>query len=102
VLRVAPDSGEVRVGSRAALARDRIAVGDVRWLREKRGERAMRCAVQIRHHAAALPGWIESGGEGNAVVRLDQPAYGVAPGQAAVFYDEADRVLGGGWVTTEA
>jgi tRNA-specific 2-thiouridylase len=30
-------------------------------------------------------------------VDLDTPAQGVAPGQAAVFY-EGDRVLGGGWI----
>ena len=32
------------------------------------------------------------------MVQLDAPAYGVAPGQAAVFYDGDDRVLGGGWI----
>ena len=32
-------------------------------------------------------------------VVLDAPAFGVAPGQAAVFYD-ADRVMGGGWIAS--
>jgi len=33
-------------------------------------------------------------------VELDQPEEGVAPGQAAVFYDadRPSRVLGGGWI----
>jgi tRNA U34 2-thiouridine synthase MnmA/TrmU len=30
-------------------------------------------------------------------VELDEPAMGVAPGQAAVFYDAA-TVIGGGWI----
>ncbi|HEV3417955.1 MAG TPA: aminomethyltransferase beta-barrel domain-containing protein, partial [Pirellulales bacterium] len=30
-------------------------------------------------------------------VTLDEPQYGVAPGQAVVCYD-GDRVLGGGWI----
>jgi len=30
-------------------------------------------------------------------VRFQEPQYGVAPGQAVVFYDD-DRVLGGGWI----
>ena len=30
-------------------------------------------------------------------VQIAEPCYGVAPGQAAVCYDD-DRVLGGGWI----
>ena len=40
-------------------------------------------------------------GAGGAVVVLDQPQYGVAPGQAAVIYD-GTRVLGGGWIAATA
>jgi tRNA-specific 2-thiouridylase len=35
--------------------------------------------------------------EDRLAVRFDEPQYGVAPGQAVVFYDD-DRVLGGGWI----
>ncbi len=35
--------------------------------------------------------------QGRAAIRLDTPLYGLAPGQACVFYDQ-DRVLGGGWI----
>jgi tRNA-specific 2-thiouridylase len=98
VLRIDAGSGEVRVGPRERLGRDRLSVGDIRWLDRGRSDEAVRCAVQIRHHAAAQAAWIEPGPDGAMNVRLDEPAYGVAPGQAAVFYAEDDRVLGGGWV----
>jgi tRNA-specific 2-thiouridylase len=36
-------------------------------------------------------------------VELDIPEEGVAPGQAAVFYDVGStRVLGGGWIAATA
>ncbi len=38
---------------------------------------------------------------GGAELRLDQPQYGVSPGQAAVIYD-GTRVLGGGWIAATA
>jgi len=98
VLRIDGATGEVRVGPRERLGRDRLTVSDVRWLDPRAAGAARRCAVQIRHHAPAAPAWIEPAGHGATLVRLDQPAFGVAPGQAAVFYDSDDRVLGGGWI----
>ena len=98
VLRIDGATGEVRVGPRERLGRDRLRVSDVRWLDPRAADTPRRCAVQIRHRAVAAPAWIEPSGDGATLVRLDQPAFGVAPGQAAVFYDSDDRVLGGGWI----
>jgi tRNA (5-methylaminomethyl-2-thiouridylate)-methyltransferase len=98
VLRIDSATGEVRVGPRERLGRDCLRVADVRWLDARAAGGRRRCAVQIRHHAAATPAWIEPCGDGATLVQLDQPAFGVAPGQAAVFYDGDDRVLGGGWI----
>jgi len=98
VLRIDAASGEVRVGPRARLGQEQLRVSDVRWLDGAAAREPRRCAVQIRHHAPATPGWLEPADGGAALVRLDAPAYGVAPGQAAVFYDGDDRVLGGGWI----
>ena len=102
VVRIDAASGQVVVGPRASLARSALRVSDVRWLRG--GPPAhwpLRGAVQIRHRAEALPAWIsDRAGEtpaGAVSVELDSPAHGVAPGQAAVFYD-GDTVLGGGWI----
>jgi tRNA-specific 2-thiouridylase len=34
------------------------------------------------------------------MVTLDAPQFGVAPGQACVFY-QGERMLGGGWICRE-
>jgi tRNA (5-methylaminomethyl-2-thiouridylate)-methyltransferase len=100
VLRVEPATGDVVVGPRESLARRALRVSDVRWMLARDDARwPLRCAVQIRHHAPAAPAWIAAppDGDGAVTVDLDAPAMGVAPGQAAVFYD-GEAVLGGGWI----
>jgi tRNA-specific 2-thiouridylase len=98
VVRIDAATGEVRVGPRDRLGRAELRVGDVRWLDPRPTAGAVRCAVQIRHHAVAAPAWIDPDPDGGVLVRLDAPAFGVAPGQAAVFYDGDERVIGGGWI----
>ncbi len=99
VLRIDGATGEVRVGPRDRLGRDRLRVSDVRWL-DPRAADAAPCAARCRSAITRwrAPAWIEPSGDGATLVRLDEPAFGVAPGQAAVFYDSDDRVLGGGWI----
>jgi tRNA-specific 2-thiouridylase len=97
VLRIDAATGTVHVGPRDRLGRSTVRVADVRWLAAAPRAR-LRCAVQIRHHAAPVAAWLEATGEGRVEVHLDEPAMGVAPGQAAVFYDARDAVLGGGWI----
>ena len=97
VLRIDVGTGKVLVGPRAELARRQMRVADTRWLTEARADgEPLRAEVQIRHHARAHPATIVSK-NGGATVEFDEPVFGVAPGQAAVFFRE-DEVLGGGWI----
>ncbi|HEU5482039.1 MAG TPA: aminomethyltransferase beta-barrel domain-containing protein, partial [Sphingomicrobium sp.] len=50
-------------------------------------------SVKVRSLAPPVTASIEA----NGWVRFATPEYGVAPGQAAVFYD-GSRMLGGGWI----
>jgi len=56
-------------------------------------------SVKVRSLAKPVPCRVEGAlGSGEPVrVVFDKPEYGVAPGQAAVFYAE-ERVVGGGWI----
>ena len=33
-----------------------------------------------------------------AIVELQKPEFGVAPGQACVFYNKEKKMIGGGWI----
>ena len=55
-----------------------------------------RCMAKARYHQPARPATLEAMPDGTVKVTLDQAVKGVSPGQSAVFYDEAFRVIGGG------
>ncbi|MBC8131529.1 MAG: tRNA 2-thiouridine(34) synthase MnmA [Deltaproteobacteria bacterium] len=99
VLRIDGATGKVVVGPRDALATHRLQVSDLRWTAGHVPQTwPLRCAVQIRHRSGATPAWVDAPIGDGCSVDLDTAAVGVAPGQAAVFYD-GDRVMGGGWIT---
>ena len=84
----------VTIGPREALARDTVTVGEVNWLADATGPQ--RISVRLRSAQPPASAVIHPSGE-TATLVLDQPQYGIAPGQAAVFYNGA-RVVGGGWI----
>ena len=57
-----------------------------------------RAEAKLRYRSTAIPARVQDL-EGGFLVELDQPAYGVAPGQAAVLYE--DRVVVGAGLVTE-
>ncbi len=86
----------VTIGPRALLARRRLEVDDVRWA-GTRPPSPFAARVQVRHRHRAVPGRVSPSGAG-AVVELEHDLdTGIAPGQAAVFYD-GDAIVGGGWI----
>lgn len=99
VVRLEPEARRVVVGPRAALGRDRVRLTGVNWIGP--GTLApgasVRAAVKLRSASAPAPATVTATADAGAEVVLDEPAMGVAPGQAGVLYD-GDRVLGGGWI----
>ncbi len=53
--------------------------------------------MKIRYRSLPAEATVERLPGGRFRVRFDRPCYGIAPGQAAVCYQD-DRVLGGGWI----
>jgi tRNA-uridine 2-sulfurtransferase len=82
----------VVVGSRASLARTRVVVEG----RMHTG--ATRVQAKLRYRSAAVGATVEQTASGFEL-RLEEPAYGVAPGQTAVVYAD-DAVVGSGVITS--
>ena len=115
----------VIVGPREALGVSRIAVKDVNWIGDGDAPRdGQDILVRVRSTRPPVPAKLlgapasppatarkttlinthANAGETPTLhvsVLLDAPEEGVAPGQAAVFYDtNSTRVLGGGWIAS--
>ncbi len=101
VVRLEPNAARVVVGPRAALARDMVRLREVNWLDAVPiGPQGRPVQVKLRSTQEPVPGRVDHTKKG-AEVRLDQPQFGISPGQAAVLYD-GTRVLGGGWIAETA
>ncbi len=100
VLRLEPETRRVVVGPREALACERVRVEELNWLDAEAlaGEtgEGRAVTVKLRSTQEPAPARIVADRAG-AKILLDEPQYGIAPGQAAVVYD-GTRVLGGGWI----
>ncbi|HZE28642.1 MAG TPA: tRNA 2-thiouridine(34) synthase MnmA [Gaiellaceae bacterium] len=89
-LRSEPGSNAVVVGPRAALATTEVAA------RGRLHVELERVEAKLRYRSPAV-GASVTRIDGGFRLRLDRPAYGVAPGQAAVLYDEG-AVVGAGTI----
>lgn len=91
VLRTDMRRNLVVVGPRADLARRRVSV------RGRLYGEVTRADAKLRHRSPAGAATVRTTAHGFAL-ELDEPAYGVAPGQVAALYD-GDVVVGAGVVT---
>jgi tRNA-specific 2-thiouridylase len=91
VLGTRPAANAVVVGPRESLARTRVSA------RGRLYRAAERVEAKLRYRSPAVPARVERTPRGFRL-ELDEPAYGVAPGQAAVLYDD-DAVVGYGLIS---
>ena len=95
VVKIDADTARVYVGTKDMLARDIIHLKDCNFLMPVLG--AQRVHVKLRSMTKASPATLRVLDNNVFEIQLDEPQYGVSPGQAAVCYID-NRVIGGGWM----
>jgi len=107
VVKLDADAKRVIVGPREALLVKSITVRDVNWLGDGAADadalHGRPVLVKVRSTRPPIPALLVKTDDAPLGVVFDDGEEGVAPGQAAVFYDpETDgaRVLGGGWIVS--
>ncbi len=96
VVAIQADSKRVVVGTRDDLACCQLEADRLNWLIDDVPTR-FTCQTQIRYRHTAADSEVHVLDEDRLRVTFSEPQFGVAPGQAVVFYD-GDQVLGGGWI----
>ena len=102
VVGIDADSNTVVVGPQMALACREVHLHRVNWINGQ-PEDGTRVLARLRNTALAASARIHSQlpEKAPAIITLDEPQFGIAVGQAAVLYhgDDADILLGGGWIS---
>ena len=100
VIKLDPENKKVIVGNRSDLSVRKIPVKGINWLGE--GDKApsdgIKISVKVRSTQDPVLATLFGCGDGKGTLEFFEPEYGVAPGQAAVFYTDT-RLLGGGWIS---
>lgn len=96
VLEVDAEANRLVVGGNSELASRGLEGTGLHWI-EVPPREPIEAEVKIRSRHAGIRSRIEPRAEGGVAVEFTAPQRGVAPGQAAVFY-EGTRVLGGCWI----
>lgn len=93
VTKLNPENNTIVVGKREALEVNEVLCENLNMYIE---DKKISCGVKLRYRSTTTPCDIEII-DNQALITLKEPAFGVASGQLAVFYD-GDKVLGSAFI----
>jgi len=93
VTKIIPEKNQIVVGKRDALACSQVVLNNLNMFEDKK---EFETTVKLRYRTKAVPCSVKIEDD-KAYVTLKESVFGVAVGQAAVFYD-GEKLLGGGWI----
>ena len=93
VLSIDAKKNQIVVGKKEELACNRVILDNLNMFSD---EKEFDTTVKLRYRTIAVSCKVKIEND-QAFVELDESVFGVAVGQAAVFYDD-DKLIGGGWI----
>jgi len=94
VTKLNPKDNTIVVGKKAALEINNVEAENLNMFIE---EKEFSCTVKLRFRSIYIPCKVKIK-DNNAFITLKEPAFGVAAGQLAVFYED-QKVIGSAWIT---
>ncbi len=93
---------KIIVGPKSKLMKYFIYLKDLNFFSNNFLENRFDALIKIRSGKRLISAKIEvdRNNKKTGVVKLSEPEFGVAPGQACVFYDNFKKMIGGGWITS--
>jgi tRNA-specific 2-thiouridylase len=98
VVEIDAAANNIIVGPHDAVFDESLLADELNWMAISDLREPLRARAQIRYRHEAAPATLHPVEGGRVRVDFDEPQRAVTPGQAVVFYDDHDRVLGGGWI----
>jgi tRNA-uridine 2-sulfurtransferase len=93
VTKIIPDTNQIVVGEREELSCNKVVLNNLNFFND---EKEFDSTVKLRYRTKSVPCHVKIEDD-KAYVELEEGVFGVAVGQAAVFYD-GDKLVGGGWI----
>ncbi len=94
VVDIIPQKNQIVVGTKDQLECKRVVLNNINMFID---DTEFDATVKLRYRTKAVPCHVTIKDK-EATVELQEGVFGVATGQAAVFYDK-EKLLGGGWIT---
>jgi len=98
VIDIIPYENKIVVGEKSQLAVSKVYLRDLNMFID---ELNFECFIKLRYRSKAIKCLVNifiENEKKSAEIELLEPMFGVAKGQAGVFYNEAGKLLGGGWI----
>ncbi len=93
VTKIIPEKNQIVVGKREDLACKEVVLNNLNMFHD---EKEFDTTVKLRYRTTAVKCHVKIEDD-KAYLKLEEGVFGVAVGQAAVFYDD-DKLIGGGWI----
>ena len=93
VLKIDAQNNQIVVGKREELKCNSVVIDNLNMFDD---DKEFECSVKLRFRTKAVPCHVKIE-DGKAFITLKESVFGVAVGQAAVFYNE-NKLIGGGWI----